>query len=162
MLLDLAAAEPLATVERAYNQAQVLKLLAPAQLEARLEAWSGRRGTRLLQALLDDHGVSRSELEDAFRVLIRSAGLTQPAMNQWVEGVYADAVWHAERVVVELDGRAFHRHDHAFEGDRAKANRLALRGWTVLRFTYRRLTHEPYAVIAELVTALNRQAGRAA
>ena len=34
---------------------------------------------------------------------------------------------------LELDSRGFHSHDAAFEGDRSKGNRLALRGWTLLR-----------------------------
>lgn len=157
MLLDLASSVPPNVVERAYNQAQVLKLLTPAQLGDRLDEWQGRRGVALLRSFIDDRGATRSELEDAFRAVVRGARLGRPDFNVWVDGVFADAVWHDARVVVELDGRAFHGHDAAFEGDRTKGNRLALKGWTVLRFTYRRIKREPLAVVAELTAALTRR-----
>lgn len=156
MLLDLAATEPANVVERAYNQAQVLKLITPAQLQERLAEWRGRRGVSLLRSFINDRGATRSELEDAFTALVKAARLGVHERNVWIDGVFADAVWRAERVVVELDSRTFHGHDRAFEGDRSKGNRLALKGWMLLRFTYRRIKREPYAVVAELTTALTR------
>ena len=93
-------------------------------------------------------------LEDAFHHLARR--LPPHERNVWVDGVFVDAVWHEQRVVVELDSRGFHAHDAAFEGDRRKANALQVRGWIVLRFTYRRIKREPDAVVAEVLAALSR------
>lgn len=128
LMLDLAATEPPALVERAYNQAQVLKLITPSQLNDRIDDWTGRRGVLLLKALLEHHGVSRSELEDAFRRLVAEAALPAYERNVWIDGVFADAVWRDQRVVVELDSRTFHSDDATFESDRRKANRLAYAG----------------------------------
>ncbi len=154
-MLDLAATESRALVERAWNEAQVKKLVTPSQLEQRIEGWKGRRGVTILRSFIDDRGVARSVLEDLFRALIRLAGLDQPEMNVWIDGVYVDAVWRNQRVIVELDGRAFHETGKAFEADRAKTNALQLAGWLVLRFTYRRLRDEPDAVLAELTLSLS-------
>lgn len=162
LMLDLAATQPRPVVERAYNQAQVLRLITPGQVASRMDGWHGRRGVTVLRSFLDDRGATRSELEDAFRRLVRAAGLPEPEFNQWIDGVLVDAVWRTERVVVELDSRAFHGHDRAFEADREKNNRLILRRWTPLRFTYPRITREPLAVVAEVVAALNRSARSAA
>lgn len=159
MLLDLAETELAATVTRAYNEAQVLKLVTRRQVLDALPRWAGRRGLAVLRALAgDDVGTTRSVLEDMFLPLVRHARLPLPKVNRWVEGVFADAVWERERVVVELDSRTYHDTDPRFESDRAKGNRLIARGWLVLRFTYRRLKREPLACIAELAAALSARA----
>ena len=59
-----------------------------------------------------------------------------------------DLVFLAERVVVELDGRAYHVTPDRFERDRHRQNRLIGDGWTVLRFTWRDLTRRPGYVTA--------------
>lgn len=64
-------------------------------------------------------------------------------MNAIVDGLEVDAVWHAARVAVELDGWEFHRHRRAFQRDREKANALTTAGWTVLRFTHHDVVHRP-------------------
>lgn len=46
-------------------------------------------------------------------------------------------------IAIEVDGRAFHSDDLAFERDRIRQNVLTMRGWTVLRFTWRQIVHEP-------------------
>lgn len=160
LMLDLAATEPRDVVERAWNAAQVRKLVTPSQLELRIEGWEGRRGVPILRSFIDDRGATRSQMEDAFRALVRRAGLPEPEMNAWVDGVFVDTVWRDQRVIVELDSRGFHEHDSAFESDRSKNNILLPRGWLPLRFTYRRLQREPFAVVAEVVAALTaRTAG---
>jgi very-short-patch-repair endonuclease len=65
-----------------------------------------------------------------------------------------DLAYPSRRLAVELDGKAAHHTDRAFEDDRVRDNRLRLAGWTVLRYTWHRFTTEPGAVVAELRDAL--------
>ena len=157
LMLDLAATQPFRVLERAYNEAQVLNLLAPVQLQRRVDTWAGRRGVAALRELLTNHGVTRSMLEDAFKALLREAGLPAPRFNQWVDGVFVDAAWLEQRVVVELDSRTYHGTDARFDTDRSKSNDLQLRGWLTLRFTYGHLTKRRLWVVASLSQALSRR-----
>jgi very-short-patch-repair endonuclease len=102
-----------------------------------------------------DPSQTRSDLERRFADLCRDAGLPPPAVNTWVGGFEVDALWPAQRLIVELDGYEFHRTRAAFERDRARDGELQLAGYRVLRFTYRRLVHEPEAV----GTAIRRLVG---
>jgi very-short-patch-repair endonuclease len=84
----------------------------------------------------------RSELEERFLVLCREAGLPPPAVNVRLAGHEVDMAWADRRLVVELDGFAYHRTHAAFERDRARDASLQLAGHRVLRVTARRLARE--------------------
>jgi very-short-patch-repair endonuclease len=64
-----------------------------------------------------------------------------------VAGLEVDAVWHDRRLVVELDGHEFHRTRAAFERDRIRDAKLQLAGYSVVRFTHRRLESAPAEVV---------------
>jgi uncharacterized protein DUF559 len=104
-----------------------------------------------LRALLATHiGPSpetRSALEHRFLDLCHRAGLPTPAINVPVCDYEVDALWPAQRLVVELDGYAFHHARKAFESDRTRDAALQLAGYRVLRVTHRRLVDDPSAVI---------------
>ena len=53
-------------------------------------------------------------------------------MNALVEGLEVDALWPEQRLIVELDGYAFHRTRASFESDRARDATLQLAGYRVL------------------------------
>jgi very-short-patch-repair endonuclease len=57
-------------------------------------------------------------------------------------------------VIVELDGYAFHSSRAAFERDRVRDAELQMRGYRIIRITWRRLTEEPEAVVVTIATAL--------
>jgi very-short-patch-repair endonuclease len=59
-----------------------------------------------------------------------------------------DFVWHAQRVVVEVDGWRAHRSKPAFENDRRRDQLLRLHGWQVVRFTWDDVTKDPAHVVA--------------
>ena len=61
-----------------------------------------------------------------------------------------DCLWRAQRVVVELDGAAAHDTSRAFEKDRERDAALVAAGFRSLRYTWRRLTRHPEAVISEV------------
>ncbi len=80
--------------------------------------------------------------------------LPPPAFNVTVLGREADALWPAQRLIVELDGFAYHRHRVAFESDRARDAALLVAGYRTVRITHRRLTGESDLVAQELRTLL--------
>ena len=69
--------------------------------------------------------------------------------------IEADAVWHDARLIVELDGYAFHRTQAAFERDRAGDRAAVAAGWRVIRITWRQLATNPSAVVSDLRRALS-------
>lgn len=87
--------------------------------------------------------------------LIRAAGLPTPEVNVRVAGHEVDLLWRAQRLVVEVDGFAFHSSRAAFERDRLRDADLLAAGYRVIRITWRRLTQEPEAVVASLAVALS-------
>lgn len=99
-------------------------------------------------------GITRSSLEDLFGALCRKRGMPAPAVNAKLLGFEVDALWPQQRLVVELDGYAYHRHRAAFERDRARDAALQAAGYRVVRFTHRRLEREPDEVAVQLRTLL--------
>jgi very-short-patch-repair endonuclease len=98
-----------------------------------------------LQAVLESYATAhtRSELEERFLTLCDDHGLRRPEVNTRIEGIECDFVWRDARLIVEVDGYAFHRAPAAFESDRERDVTLTALGWRVLRFTWRQLTDRP-------------------
>lgn len=67
-----------------------------------------------------------------------------------------DLHWAASRLVIEVDGHAFHASRAAFERDRARDAELSARGLRVMRITWRQIDEEPAAVVARIAQALVR------
>jgi hypothetical protein len=156
-ILDLAAVLDCSRVERALNEAEVCGLGGALTLADLVRRYPGRRGIVCIRRLAQAGAgvaLTRSELEERFLALISDYGLPQPLVNaglfaggRWYE---ADCVWRDPRLVVELDGRAFHATTSAFERDRARDRALQVAGWRVVRVTWRQLASEPEAVVADL------------
>jgi very-short-patch-repair endonuclease len=51
-------------------------------------------------------------------------------------------LWRAQRLVVELDGYAFHQYRRPFERDRDRDADLVAAGYSVIRITWQRLTRQ--------------------
>jgi very-short-patch-repair endonuclease len=160
-LVDLGDVVPRRAVERAIDQAELLRLFDLRAVEAALERAGPRRGAGTLRALLDGYEeptLTDRELEERLLALCRTASLPSPAVNAWItlgEGVTykADFLWRKERLVVETDSRRFQGHRKAFEHDRLRDQRLTLAGFTVIRFTWRQVTDDPRRV-AEVLRGL--------
>jgi REase_MTES_1575 len=98
--------------------------------------------------------VTRAQALRRFVALVRAAGLPPPDHNVLVEGIEVDLLWREERLVVEVDGFAYHSRQVAFERDRLRDSRLVALGFRVMRVTWRQIVHEHSAVIAALAQAL--------
>jgi very-short-patch-repair endonuclease len=155
-IFDLAEVLDPTRLERAFEEAERLQLLDLRPLRQLLERSRGRRGLATLRRLVAAQAGppdTRSELERRFLDLCREEDLPQPQINKQVLGFEVDAFWPSARLVVELDGFAFHRTRAAFERDRARDAALQLAGFRVLRITHKRLLDEP-SVIGEGVRRL--------
>jgi very-short-patch-repair endonuclease len=157
-LLDLAIVVNRQLLERACDQAEVLRLVDWAAMEELLTHARGRPGVRRLRAVLGAAGVgqniTRTELERRFLDLCRHAALPSPEVNEWLavagEEIQVDFVWHGPRLVVETDGFGTHGTRRAFREDRRRDRVLGLAGWRVIRFTWDDLTCAPGHVAAVL------------
>lgn len=158
LLLDVAATEPRRRLERVFEAAERERVLDMTRLRELIERTRGHSGRKpliaLIAAVTEPHHHTRSELEERFLGLCRAAGIPEPSVNAWVEGHEVDMLWREQRVIVELDGWEFHRTRGAFERDHDRAARLRLKGYEVLRFTWRQLEREPHVVIAAIEVAL--------
>jgi hypothetical protein len=106
-----------------------------------------------LQAVLRSYAPAptESELEEAFLGLCDDHGIPRPETNSHIEGYRVDFVWRDLRLIVEVDGYRYHRAPSRFEADRERDVMLGVKGWRVLRFTWRQVT-ERAAWVAAAVT----------
>lgn len=120
-------------------------------LRRRPRSW----GSPARRAAMDD--LARGTLSGAERrlhTILRRAGLTGWEFNQRVwdaDGLIGrvDVLFAAARLVIEVDGYAFHAIGR-FQADRSRQNRLVAAGFTVLRFTWADLADRPAAVLAQI------------
>lgn len=159
--VDLAGLIPRDHLAKALREADRMQLLDVRGIERALARVLRRTGVghqRMREALAEYAPLAqhrtRSALEDDFLRLVHRAGLPLPQTNVLLHGFEVDALWRARRLVVELDGRAFHRDRHAFQRDRERDRALALSGHTVLRYTYEDVVKRGARVVAELRAAL--------
>jgi hypothetical protein len=156
-LFDFAEYEPFHRLESAWEEADRLKLLQLRALEEVCERGYGRRALKPIRRLLDEARattITRSPLEDEFAAFCRTYDIPPPTFNTNVLGFEVDALWPSQRLVVELDGFAFHYHRAAFERDRTRDAALQAAGYRTPRITHRRLHAEPAQIANELRTLL--------
>lgn len=154
-LLDLAEVLQPRQLERAFEQAERLRVLDLRAVERVCTRSHGRRGLRALRDLLAEEQIAaalhtRSELERRFLDLCRDNALPIPALNVSVAGFEVDAFWPQARLVVELDGYSFHRSRESFERDRARDAALQVAGCRVVRVTQMRIAREPGRIAQDL------------
>ena len=134
-LVDLADVLPDRALTRALNEAQVQRLVTPAELTTLLTRYPGRRTSQLTP----ERGATRSHLEDRFTRFLKRHDLPLPERNQQIAGHEVDAVYRAHKLVIELDSRQFHTTPNAFEQDRDRDADLLRAGFSTLRITDHRL-----------------------
>jgi very-short-patch-repair endonuclease len=158
-LLDLAGWLGPRELERAVAHAERADLIEPAMLRKLLERHRRRRGVRSLRAFVTNGRTAafvRSEAEARLLGLVRSGGLPEPATNVQVRGFEVDLFWRGQRLVVEVDGFAYHSSVRAFERDRSRDATLTAAGMRVMRFTWQQLVDQPNRILVNLAQALAR------
>jgi very-short-patch-repair endonuclease len=106
--------------------------------------------------------MTRSEAEEMFLALVREAELPSPEVNARVARYEVDFCWRAERVVVEIDGYAFHSSRAALERDHRRDTELQQMGFIVIRISWRELREQRLRVVARVAGALARRTPSAA
>jgi very-short-patch-repair endonuclease len=162
-LLDLAAVLGMRGLRRAVNEAFVAGLADEDALHAVLVRCRGRRGGPQLRRLLAEIAgptITRSEAERRLLELLGSSGLPDPATNVIVANYEVDLLWRAERLVVEVDGYAFHGTRAAFERDRLRDAELQADGYAVLRITWRQIVDAPQLTVTRIARVLGTRSAR--
>ncbi|MEA2378720.1 MAG: hypothetical protein QOD13_2627 [Thermoleophilaceae bacterium] len=162
-LLDLAAVLRLHELNRALERAEALRLSDPTPLAALVERHRGRPGTANLRRALEQGSlrpmVTKSELERRFLTFVEQTGLPRPHKNVWLEiggeWIEIDCVWPEQRVIAELDSRAYHQTAAAFERDRRRDRHAQAAGWRPIRITDQALREEPDSLLADVRAVLS-------
>jgi very-short-patch-repair endonuclease len=160
-VFDLAGSVRERDLEFAWNEMEVRRLTSRVSVPQLLERHPGRPGAVALRKLLgstEPGGVTRNDFEEGFVALLDAHGLPRPALNADLAlgggFVEIDCLWRPQRLAVELDGRAVHAREAAFESDKRRDRRLLVAGWRTARVTWRQLQDEPNAVAADLKALL--------
>ena len=171
-LVDLGDVVPRRAVERAVEQAEVLRVFDLLEVERTIERAGPRRGTGVLLSVLEDlqgSTLTASDLEEAFLALCREAEVPTPEVNAWMtlpDGTPAkiDFLWRRERLAVETDGGSFHRTQQSRERDARRDQLLRLMDFQPVRFTDRQVARDPgwvKACLSELIAQRQPLASRA-
>ncbi len=152
-LVDLADVLDYAELRRVFDG---LRRLDPERLAAARDRAGQRRGARKLTHLLErDEPHTRSALERRYLRFAAAHGIRRPdAVNVLRHGYEIDCSYVAERVAVELDGRAFHTRGADVRADHHRDAELHLAGWVVHRITWEELNPFEAPATADRLAAL--------
>lgn len=120
----------------------------------------GRYGAVLaMQLLLLAGGGARSEAERTAHRVLRAAGLREWHADHEVRlpgfgRAVLDVAFVERRVLVEIDGWAYHRDLRAFLRDARRQNALMLEGWVVIRTNWFELRESPDLFVRTVSEAL--------
>ena len=135
-LVDLGDVLDRRAVERAVEQADVLRLFDLPEVHRAIKRAGPRRGAGLLSSVLENLNgptLTESGLEEAFLAICREAGVPTPEVNAWMtladgSAIKIDFLWRKERLAVETDGHPFHRTRQSRERDTKRDQLLRLAG----------------------------------
>ncbi len=158
-LRDLSLVVGARDLDRAAARLERRRLIGSKEIEALPARHRGRPGARLLRAALpcgDGPTLTRSTAEERFLDIVRRGRLPRPRTNVVVRGHEVDFFWPEEKLVVEVDGFAFHASRHSFENDRRRDAELAAAGLRVVRVTWRQIAKETDVTLVRVAQALAR------
>jgi hypothetical protein len=161
-LLDLSASLDERRLRTIAKRAEYRGLVSARDLIVILRRHPRRRGRRQLAKLVAgpalNTGRTASPLEDDFLEFCARRAIPIPETNVLVSlgarDARFDCVWREARLVVELDGRAAHARELAFEDDRARDRAAIAAGWRPMRITSAQLRASPDALERDLRAAL--------
>lgn len=167
------------TVRTEYAVAQLLAEAGPALLDdAVRRRWvtvdmvaeahrclSPGRGSMVRAKILTAaEGGAISEAERLLHQHLRGAGIrgwrASASVRLGSVNRTGDVVFDEIRLLIEIDGFAFHTDHDRYEGDRRRQNEFTVAGWTVLRFTWWTLTTDPARAVREIEATIARLRGR--
>jgi hypothetical protein len=134
--------------------------VSPGYLERRLSQQGGRRARRMIGEVLRDFDpLLESVLEHEFAAVVTAAGLPLGQPQYEIHDgplliARVDFAYVERRLVVEVDGYAFHSTLAQFERDRRRDRALKGRGWEVLRFVADDVRRRPASIVDDLARSL--------
>jgi very-short-patch-repair endonuclease len=162
-LLDLAGAVSPKDLAAAVDRAERMEVFDLLAIEDLLRRVTGRRGTDALKRAIMAWrpGHTRSELEDRYKELVRAAALPTPLCNVLLTGESGthevDAFWPLHRLVIQLDGFAYHRTRRDRERDASVDADLELGGYRIVHLTWDDVVVHPKRTVRRLARALRPQ-----
>ncbi|MBV8221244.1 MAG: type IV toxin-antitoxin system AbiEi family antitoxin domain-containing protein, partial [Solirubrobacterales bacterium] len=143
-LIDMAPRLKDKALKRTVKNALNSPWLTEDQLAETLARHPTAPGTKRIAELIGRDGTpERSGWEDEFPAFCASYGLPAPIMGQPFHGYILDALFPAEKVIVELDGWEFHKGKIAFEDDRERDAEMLTHGHVTVRMTWDRIHERP-------------------
>ncbi|MDX8047880.1 hypothetical protein SK571_00675 [Lentzea sp. BCCO 10_0798] len=162
-LLDMVAEVPRLDGVWAIDDAVRREIVSEAQITASLITRPGGRGDGVIKLrAAEADGRAESILETAGRLALKDAGVMLPiAQHEVFDGgdlvARLDAAYPERRLGIEFDGAAVHNAPRALYRDRQRQNRLLHLGWSLLRFTWWDVVHDPVGYVAAVRRELERQ-----
>jgi hypothetical protein len=162
-LLDMSPRLNDKSLKRQVNNALHSLWLTEDQLAETLARHGTAPGAKRIAKLIGiDPTPTRSGWEDDFPAFCQAHGLPTPIMGQPLHGYIVDALFPAERVIVELDSLEFHMGAIPFEEDRDRDADMLARGYVTVRITWERIEQRPEREARRLHAILaRRRAGHA-
>lgn len=160
-LIDFAAQGSSYEVAKAYEEGLIREYYNRETIGRMLERHAGRRGIKKVRALYERDAppsVTYREAHKRLLELIRSSGLPHPQTEVEIGRHRVDILWPEAKLIVEMDGAAFHSTPGRIEADKKRDAELAALGYLVIRVTWRQLVHEPQAVVGRIARTLGHRA----
>lgn len=154
-VFDLASQAPTWELARAYEEGLIQGRFSRDSMIRMAMRHKGRRGITKIRALIDRDAPPSVTIREAHRrllELIRASDLPHPRTEFVIDGRPADIVWEDAKLVVEMDGAAFHNTPSRIERDKLRDSKLAALGYLVVRVTWKELSERPAAVIARIAS----------
>ena len=152
-VFDLASQAAAWEVSKAYEEGLIRGYFSRNRMIVLAMRHKGRRGIRKVRALIDRDAPPSVTIAEAHRrllELIRSSDLPHPRTEVRIDGKPADIVWEEAKLVVEMDGAAFHNTPSRIERDKLRDTKLAALGYLVIRVTWTELTKRPTALVSRI------------
>jgi len=172
-VLDLASLVTRRAVERAIDQSEMLEIFDLRAFDDVLERNPTHRGAPIVHSVLDEYQrieahfstLTENDFEEGFLALCDAAGFPRPEVQQYLmlpggESVRADFLWRDLRIVVETDGRKFHKTYWTRERNAKNDLLLAEAGWHPIRLTWRMVFITPAETTKTFAGVLARARAR--
>ena len=150
---------------RVFNDVLSLDLMTIGSMEVLFAetARRGRWGSAIMRQVLSTKGEgyvpTESELEDLVERVLDAAGLPLPRRQASVGGTTApigriDFLYPGPPLVIEADGKSFHKTWSVTEADQRRGLLLTAAGFRLIRVNWRQLTVEPELFVAAVRAVL--------
>jgi very-short-patch-repair endonuclease len=164
-LYDLAAKEPMARLQPAFDDAYRRDLFGLPQManELLLRGRRGKAGTVKIRRLVaerdSDYALTESELEGRMLDLLKPLGIEDLQVQRHISIgseliARVDLACPSRMIIIEVDGWRFHKLKEDLRRDNARERRLTLAGWRVLRFVWDDVIKTPDVVVRDVLHAL--------